>query len=174
MCWRGDTRRDERELRLCRAAIAAHFAEITDAAADLHVAEQIVGELLGNVQRYAPGPFCVEVHWSDGAPHLSVHDCGPCFDLSRVSSPDPASWEAERGRGLAIIQAVGGKVQTHRARHGGCRVSVEMPLENHTGRKPMPLECPHDHPASRGEHCPRIAKLIAAGADNGVRRIQDG
>src|ERR1700676_3733002 len=97
MCWRGDTRRDDKQLRKCRAAIVAHFAEISHSEADLEVAE-IVGELLGNVHRYAPARFAPKCTGRIGA-RTFPHDCGPCFDPSDISSTDPADWDAERGRG---------------------------------------------------------------------------
>ncbi len=100
MCWRADTRLDERELRRLRTAIRTHVAGGAESENGVHVVEQIVGELIGNVQRYAPGPFCTEVHWSDDALHLSVHDPGPCFVPDGVNETSPADWQAERGRGL--------------------------------------------------------------------------
>ncbi len=87
MCWRADTRVDERELRHVRAAIRAHVADVAEAPSDVQVVEQIVGELIGNVQRYAPGPFCTELHWTDDSLQVTVHDPGPCFYPSR-RSPD--------------------------------------------------------------------------------------
>jgi anti-sigma regulatory factor (Ser/Thr protein kinase) len=168
MCWQGDTRQSERGLADCRAAIAAYFAEITDATEERELTELIVGEVLANVHRYAPGPYCAEVHWSDSAPHFSVHDSGPCFDPSGVPVTPSANWENERGRGLAIIKAIGGAIHVHRGRHGGCRVSVKIPLKSPHVFRPSPTVCPHGHPASRGEHCPRIVEITASGAENSV------
>ena len=71
MCWRADTRLPERELRLIRTAIRAHVRDVAEAESDAHVVEQIAGELIGNVQRYAPGPFCAEAHWVDDSLELT-------------------------------------------------------------------------------------------------------
>jgi hypothetical protein len=113
------------ELRRCRRAISAHIEQVADCDSNLFIAENIIGEVLGNVHRYAPGPFCAEVHWLNGSPRFSVHDGGPCFDPAGVSCPRPEDSTAENGRGLAIIKSVGGKIEIERGNHGGCRVSVE-------------------------------------------------
>lgn len=164
MCWRADTRLDERELRRLRTAIGTHVADIAQTNNDVAVVEQIVGELIGNVQRYAPGPFCTEVHWSGDSLHLAVHDPGPCFAPDSVAVTEPADWEAERGRGIAIIKALGGTVTTHREDDKGCRVEVALPLNKRESAVPTPPPCPHDHPAARGAHCPRIQKFLASPA----------
>ncbi len=162
MCWRADTRLDERELRRLRATISAHVSAVAEAQSDVLAVEQIVGELIGNVQRYAPGPFCTELHWSDDSLQVSVHDPGPCFVPDRVSVTNPADWEAERGRGIAIIKALGGTIETHRAGDKGCRVSVVVPVKKRRFAEAAPPDCPHGHPATRGQHCPRIQQFIRA------------
>jgi anti-sigma regulatory factor (Ser/Thr protein kinase) len=162
MCWRADTRLDERELRRLRTAIRADVAAGAESENSAHVVELIVGELIGNVQRYAPGPFCTELHWSDDSLHLSVHDPGPCFVPDGVNVTEPTDWEAERGRGLAIIKALGGTVHTHREDDKGCRVDVDLRLPQRAGAVITPPDCPNGHPAARGAHCPRIQQFLAS------------
>lgn len=161
MCWRGDTRDGGEDVRRCRHAIAAYFAEVTDAGSDRDLAEHIVGELLGNVTRYAPGPFCAELNWVGDTPHLTVHDSGPCFHLGGPNQAALADWEAEHGRGLALIRAAGGIIHTNRPQGTGCRVTVIMPLKKHPGPIASAPHCPNDHPALKDEQCPRILAEIA-------------
>ncbi len=162
MCWQADTRLHEHELRRLRAAIRTHVGDVAEAESDAQVVEQIVGELIGNVQRYAPGPFCAEAHWDGDSLELTVHDPGPCFVPDRVNTTGTAEWEAERGRGLAIIKALGGTVETHREDDKGCRVTVALNLKKRVTVAPAPPDCPHGHPAARGEHCPRIQEFLAS------------
>lgn len=162
MCWRADTRLDERELRGVRTAIGTHIAGIAQSESGAPVVEQIVGELIGNVQRYAPGPFCTEVHWSGDSLHLAVHDPGPCFVPDDVNATGPVDWEAERGRGIAIIRALGGTVVTHREDDKGCRVEVSLQMKKRGSADATPPACPHGHPAAHGAHCPRIAQFLAS------------
>jgi anti-sigma regulatory factor (Ser/Thr protein kinase) len=164
MCWQGDTGLDDRKLRKLRSAIGSHVADIARVEDDVHVVEQIMGELIGNVQRYAPGPFCAEAHWVDDSLQLAVHDPGPCFVPDGVSVTGPADWEAERGRGIAIIKALGGRVVTHREDDKGCRVEVTLAMEKRESADATPPACPHGHPAARGAHCPRITEFLASRA----------
>lgn len=160
MCWRGDTRDGALSLRTCREAISTHFSQTADGEEYVETADQIIGELLGNVCRHAPGPFCVELHRDDRTLEISVHDSGHCFDTSGVPPVDEIQWEDERGRGLAIVAALGGKIEAHEEPRGGCRVAVVLELEELTETPAVPSHCPHDHPATRDEHCPRIAQFV--------------
>ncbi len=67
---------------------------------DVHAAEVVFGELVGNAVRYARGAIDVEVNWEDpAAPVLSVVDDGPGY-ATRTVRPSP---DAESGRGLFLI-----------------------------------------------------------------------
>ena len=71
---------------------------------DIHGAELVFGELVGNVARYAPGPVDVIVDWSTaGAPVLHVLDQGPGFQHLSIFEPDIYS---ESGRGLFIVSTL--------------------------------------------------------------------
>ncbi len=143
-----------------RAAMRCHFAHMAESADEVHVVEQILGELLSNVQRYAPGPFCAELHALNDTLHFSIHDCGPGFDTNDMGCIMTANEEAERGRGIAIIKASGGTIQSTSAVDGGCRVSVTLPIHPRAGADLSTTACPHDHPALRCEHCPRILAFV--------------
>jgi len=70
---------------------------------DVSVAELVLGELLGNVVRYAPGPVEVWLDLSTRAPVLHVLDNGPGFEINPRL---PADIMSERGRGLYIVTAL--------------------------------------------------------------------
>lgn len=168
VCWRADSRLDERELREVRRSLRNHVARVTQASAHADTVEQIAGELIGNVQRYAPGPFCVEAHWEGDSLRLTVHDAGPCFDVAQVGAADPEAWEAEHGRGIAIVKALGGSVEAHLGADGGCLVSVLLAMDARGDTEPTP--CPNDHPGMRRAHCPRIRRFITGASRADVVR----
>ncbi|HEY0615778.1 MAG TPA: SpoIIE family protein phosphatase [Candidatus Elarobacter sp.] len=67
---------------------------------DLHAAQLVFGELVGNALRHAPGDVDVEVSWDDPAtPVLHVFDRGAGYS----AHTDLPSHEAESGRGLYIV-----------------------------------------------------------------------
>jgi len=62
---------------------------------DVSAAELVLGELIGNVVRYAPGPAQVVADIADSYVTIQVVDRGSGFTLARVPKPDLM---AERGR----------------------------------------------------------------------------
>lgn len=160
MCWQGDLRGEEGDLRRYRRSIVAHVCAFASSDLDVCALEQIVGELLSNVYRYTPGVFCAETWWDDhGGVTLVVHDRGTCFDPEQAFDADVSS---EHGRGLAIIRALGGTIDVVPAEHGGCTVSVRLPASQRRDREPEQTTCPQGHPYSRDRHCPRLAGATAA------------
>jgi PAS domain S-box-containing protein len=68
--------------------------------ADLHAAQLVFGELIGNAVRYTPGEVTVRLTWDDSmTPVLHVVDSGPGYETP-AHMPTP---EAESGRGLCIV-----------------------------------------------------------------------
>ncbi len=69
----------------------------------LHAAELIFAELVGNLVRYAPGPAEITLEWVGARPVLHVRDRGPGFAFAPRLPPDIYS---ESGRGLFLIGAM--------------------------------------------------------------------
>jgi anti-sigma regulatory factor (Ser/Thr protein kinase) len=93
---------------------------------DLDDAEQIVGELVANVFLHGASPFGMHIDWREERPTLSVRDSGLRTKLL-YAVPD---WDAERGRGLLIVRALGGAfvLEGPNDEHTGMRVVVELPV----------------------------------------------
>ncbi|WP_240796539.1 ATP-binding protein [Streptomyces sp. RFCAC02] len=71
-----------------------------------------VSELLGNVARHVPDPWCrLRLVWRGGQVRVAVCDRSPVMPLIR--EPD---WHAESGRGLWLLRSV--------AREFGCEPGV--------------------------------------------------
>jgi signal transduction histidine kinase len=79
-----------------RREIVEYLGRHADPVSDIDGAAGVVGELLSNVVRHAPGPAWVSLAWSGESPVLEVRDLGPGFDLSTFSLPDE---EQVSGRG---------------------------------------------------------------------------
>lgn len=102
-------------------------------------AELVIGELLGNVARHSPGPFCAEILWDpDRHPVIAVHDGGRCFEFD----DNDAARYAESGRGLTIVQKLVEEVDVAFLPPKGCVVRATLALE-HRDDIPIALdECP--------------------------------
>lgn len=72
----------------------------------LYDSSVIVGELLGNVARYAPGRMEIEIDWTDEYPILHIKDYGKGMsgDVSITQAKDV---EGTNGRGLFLISHLG-------------------------------------------------------------------
>ena len=84
-------------------------------------AELVVGELLSNVVRHAPGPIVFKADWSAKAVAISVADEGCGF----LNVAIPTSETAESGRGLAIVRALATDVRVERI-PSGCAVTATV------------------------------------------------
>lgn len=93
---------------------------------DLAAAELIAGELLSNVARYTPGPFSAEVRWEGDRAVFVVHDRGENWTAPAL--PEEAPDDAQGGRGLRIVAALGGSIDIDRRPGEGCRVAVALPV----------------------------------------------
>jgi PAS domain S-box-containing protein len=111
-----DTAADERDWtlrwrfdpsdKLCALDVRETFVEalrLYGREVDVHAAQLVFGELVGNAMHHAPGEIEVALRWDDaGAPVLHVVDDGPGYALQpRLPGPD-----AESGRGLFIVAQV--------------------------------------------------------------------
>lgn len=115
---------DARETVHSRRAIRSFLALEADDRSDLDAAELIVGELIANVIRYAPGAVGVHVSWEGDEAILIVADRGPGIPPLRVV-PDPI---ASSGRGLWLIHALARTVEIDAVPGHGTRVVVHLPV----------------------------------------------
>lgn len=116
---------DAREATRARIAVRAFLIERADAAkSDLDAAELIVGELVANVIRHAPGAIGIHVCWKDQEAVLVVTDRGPGVPAVRCV-PDRG---ATSGRGLFLIQALARTVEIDAVPGHGSRIIVHLPV----------------------------------------------
>jgi len=121
-------RSDARDASTARREVREFLAHHADGDSDLDAAELIVGELIANVVRHAPGPIGIYCSWRDEHATLVIADRGP--GIPRVR-PVPAP-EAERGRGLLIVEALARTCIIEHATPYGSRVVVELPVRRDT------------------------------------------
>jgi anti-sigma regulatory factor (Ser/Thr protein kinase) len=90
---------------------------------DFEAAESIVGELLANVVRHAPGDFDLRLRWDRGYAVLEMHDRGPAFDYPRPLAQPLAIG----GHGLRLVATLAREVIVRRERNGNV-LSVVLPV----------------------------------------------
>ena len=94
------------------------------AQADVTTAELVLGELIGNVVRHAPGLVTVDIEWRDDTLRIAVSDEGPVFTLGIAPQNDLLR---EHGRGLAMISQCTTSLRVLPSATGGCRVEAIIP-----------------------------------------------
>ncbi len=115
-----------------RVALREYFLRYATSDCDIAPAELIVAELVANVVRHALGSASFHLDWHGRRPRLTVSDGGPGFPEShRPTMPDP---NAQSGRGLAIVQALGIEMELGNRPEGGGYVHVTLPLERQPER----------------------------------------
>jgi anti-sigma regulatory factor (Ser/Thr protein kinase) len=87
-------------------------------------AELVLGELLGNVVRHAPGPVEILVDLERDSMIMHVIDSGPCLSVKEWRLPEDAL--SERGRGLFIVANLVEDMRIQQAPNGGNCISVSM------------------------------------------------
>ena len=118
---------DAESARGVRADARRYLERHADPAlSDLNDAEQIVGELVANAVRHGASPFGMHIDWREERPTLSIRDSGIRTRIL-YAAPDR---EAETGRGLLIVRALGGAfiLDGPNDEHTGMRVVVELPV----------------------------------------------
>lgn len=118
-------RADANEAIRARQAIRLFLTEQADPASDLAGAELIVGELVSNVIRHAPGPIGIYVAWEDDAAMLIVADRGAGIPPLRLLPTE----RCEAGRGLLLVHALARRVAIDSVPGQGSRVIVELPVK---------------------------------------------
>ncbi len=99
---------------------------------ELYAAELVLGELLGNVVRYAPGPIEITFDWSGTAPVLHVLDRGPGFVLVPRLPTDLLS---ERGRGLFIVWSLSEDFNVTKRFDGGSHARAVLSVRRSVRRE---------------------------------------
>lgn len=128
--------------RAVMRTIRAEFDEILEAQGsdptDIYNARLILGELLANIVRYAPGPFRLELDWNDEFPELRLSDSGPGFSLDEgLASPDDSL--SLSGRGLFIIAQLSRKFVMSRRAAGGLASTVILPVQRRSEQRELSL-----------------------------------
>ena len=108
MEWSFDTR-DAQAARDTRLDFVKYVNGYYGDRADVMAAELVLGELIGNVVRYAPGPAHVEADFDERGVTIAVHDFGNGF--SAQSLDRKISLLSESGRGLAIVSTLAETVE---------------------------------------------------------------
>ena len=99
-------------------------------------AELIFGELAANVARHAPGPVEVALEWIDAQPVLHLIDRGTGYAVVQLEGADVLS---EQGRGLWLVQCLGGELEVEVLPRFGAHTSVILPVESARIRLEEPL-----------------------------------
>lgn len=116
---------DAREATGARHAIRAFLALQAAKGSDLEAVDIIVGELVANAIRYAPGAIGIHVVWRGTSAVLTVADRGPGIP-PLLPVPD---YDSTTGRGLFLIQALAREVEIDSGPGKGSRVVVHLPVE---------------------------------------------
>ena len=91
---------------------------------DFDAAELIVGELLSNVVRYAPGRFRVGVSWEHGFAVIEIADAGRSFTYPRP----PPELESPGGHGLRLAASLARELTVRRIDDRGNLVRAVLPV----------------------------------------------
>ncbi|MBC5809331.1 MAG: ATP-binding protein [Candidatus Eremiobacteraeota bacterium] len=107
-----------------RGAIARELAEQAEPKADIPAAELIVGELISNIVRHAPGDFELSLGWdADGFATLDIRDRGEPFAFPRPPTPPTQAG----GHGLNLVRALAVRVSV-RHENDGNAIRVVLPV----------------------------------------------
>ena len=116
---------DERAARECRVTFTSELRK-RGASTGIDDAEIILGELLSNARRHAPGPVDVALDFAEGKAIVHVIDRGPGISGRRRRPPELLN---ETGRGLWIVQELGREVRTASTPLSGTHISVVLPID---------------------------------------------
>jgi anti-sigma regulatory factor (Ser/Thr protein kinase) len=130
--WTFDAR-DVRSAHVLRTRLLAHLRAQGDRDADYTSAELVVGELVGNVVRHAPGFAEVALDWRGEEPVLHVLDHGPGYEPNSAL-PSAAS---ESGRGLFLVSALAREFSVTRRPGRGSHARAVLPIDRDARRAPL-------------------------------------
>jgi anti-sigma regulatory factor (Ser/Thr protein kinase) len=115
---------DGLRIAAARREIVHRLQEVGSSDSDFGAAELIIGELLANVSRHAPGPFVVRVGLRSGYAYLEVIDGGQGFTLPTAPrNPMEAS-----GHGLHLVRSLARKLDVRHVPGQGTTVYAELPV----------------------------------------------
>jgi len=113
-----------------RKQMMQFLRDLADHTTSLYFSELIIGEVLSNTVRHAPGLVCVHADWSGTQPVITVLDTGP--GLYRFESKLPQDIMSENGRGLFLINALAENVVFEATEEGGTKLQFTLPLSRFT------------------------------------------
>src|SRR5579872_263562 len=96
---------------------------------ELYRFELLIGEILANTVKHAPGLVTVEIDWGRSVPVMTIHDTGP--GLAKFSPTLPEDYLTENGRGLFLIGALARAVHLETSPDAGTTMTIELPATNH-------------------------------------------
>jgi anti-sigma regulatory factor (Ser/Thr protein kinase) len=123
--WSFDTQ-DELAARAARRDFARHVGRVYGADADSMAAEIVLGELIGNAVRYAPGHTCVQAAFDLHGVTVAVRDSGKGFSPPARSGESNAL--SETGRGLSIISRLAQTMDVQCRENDGCTVRARLAI----------------------------------------------
>ncbi|HEY7981140.1 MAG TPA: MASE1 domain-containing protein [Candidatus Eremiobacteraceae bacterium] len=109
---------------------------------DLFRIELIIGEVLANTVKHAPGLVTVDIDWSGAQPALTIIDTGP--GLVRFSPSLPSDGLHEEGRGLFLIGTLAHDVRVERMPDSGTKMTVDLPVNWHQNAGASPVRKERD------------------------------
>jgi anti-sigma regulatory factor (Ser/Thr protein kinase) len=127
--WTFDTS-DPESIGNARKLLLAYLRTRGRSDADYESAELVVGELLGNTVRHAPGTVVVEIEWRRNVPVLHVLDQGPGYELT-TGLPSASS---ESGRGLFLVSELAREFTVTKRRGRGTHARAVLPVERKSCR----------------------------------------
>ena len=108
-----------------RKKLAASLPTRSFSSSDTAGAELVLGELIGNVVRHAPGTVDIEVEWRGDAPVLHVLDRGPGYDRTGTLPPSLS----ETGRGLYLVATLTREFTVTRLPGYGSHARAVLPID---------------------------------------------
>lgn len=121
--WTFDTR-DAQAARRARLDFARQVHTFFGTQADLAAAELVLGELIGNAARHAPGPARVRATFDSSGVTIAVHDIGKGFSPPSLDRKTPLL--SESGRGLAIVSRLADQLKVESIPGDGCCVRAHL------------------------------------------------
>jgi len=121
--WLFDTR-DAQAARNTRIDFVKHVNRFFGSAADVAAAELVLGELIGNVVRHAPGQALVKADFDEAGITIAVQDSGSGRSAPIIKHGDDVL--SESGRGLAIVLKLADSLEVERQPDDGCCVRARL------------------------------------------------